>query len=397
MINAALINWATTALQNKKSQSNRHYPQLSQLTIVIPSFCRQEYLLRQLVYWAFSDATIITADGSPVPLDTQLIQLISNVPNVHYLHLLDSYTKRIQACCKLIKTPYSMCLADDDMFLMDGLSLAVDYLNQNSKIDVCMGQVVGINYDQSKREAHIIPYGDSLENYQVIHSDPLRRIRLGIDAYRTATSYAVFRTPTFENVWHGLQTTSCLEATEYEHAISTYTLGNLSTVSNVYWLRSFECDPVDSVIDGTRKTDFIAWWTRKEYKLEREAFADRLSVQLSNSTSLSEEKAREEILLVIDWILEGRHIGLMNQTQSMAILFSIMKIIKSIPSLHRYFMKFRSTKLGGLIKNTIMTSIRGVVTNPEFTVKMGMTDAASAELKELLLFVSRFHAALTSN
>lgn len=182
MMSAALVEWAKINLQNKNVQLNRQYQQLSQLTIVIPTFCRQEYLLRQVVYWAFSDATIIIADGSPVPLVAQAMDLISEVPNVQYFSLIDSYINRIREACKRIKTPYAMCLADDDMFLMEGLCSAVDYLNQDNGIVVCMGQVIGIDYDDKKKRAHFFPYGDSLENYQVRHQNPVRRIQLGIDS-----------------------------------------------------------------------------------------------------------------------------------------------------------------------------------------------------------------------
>lgn len=393
MMSAALVEWAIVNLRNKKAQPNRQYQQLSQLTIVIPSFCRQEYLLRQLVYWAFSEATIIIVDGSPVPLEAKVIDLISGVPNVQYFSINDSYTNRIREACKYIKTPYAMCLADDDMFLMEGLSSAVDQLNQDSGVVVCMGQIIGIDYDHKKMRTHIFPYGDSLENYQVRHQDPVRRVQLGIDSYRTATSYAVFRAATFSKVWHSLQMTSCLEATEYEHAIATYTLGSLSTVSHVYWLRSFECEPIDSVIDGTRKTDFHAWWTGKEYQQEQEALVSRLASNLATATSLSEENSRKEINRVINYILVGRHTGLMNENRSIMVLALLLKVVKYFSFLHKYFIKFKSSNLGGVIRNSVMANIRGASVDPYTGAKSEIADQTAIELKEILLFITSFHAA----
>ncbi len=392
MISAGLVEWTKVNL-GKKAETNRRHYHLSQLTIVIPSFCRQDYLLRQVVYWSFGNAAIIIVDGSPTPPDSQLLDLISDVPNIEYLNLIDSYTNRLREACKHIKTPYAMCLADDDIFLMEGLCLAIDHLNQNSDIVACIGQVIGVDYDDKKMRAYFFPYGRSLENYQVKHKDPVRRIQFGINDYRTATSYAVFRASTFKDVWHGLQMTSCLEATEYEHAIATYTLGSLSTIANVYWLRSFECDPVDSLIDGTRETNFFTWWIREEYKQERVDFVSRLAVRLSNNSSLNERNASKEIMRVIDYILGGRHTGLMNENRSIMLLAYILKVVNYFSFLRKCLIGFKSTYLGGVIRNTIMEAIRGAAVEPVTAAKYGMTDQSSLELKDVLVFISSFHAA----
>ena len=376
-----------------KVLKNAQYPNLAQLTIVIPSFCREEYLLRQIVYWAFTDATIIIADGSPVSLDSQVIELISGIKNIQYFHMVDSYTHRIRESCNRITTPYAMCLADDDLFLKEGLCSAVDRLNEDIDIAVCMGQVIGIEYDEKKMRTYLFPYGDSLENYHVTHQNPLKRIQLGIDNYRTATSYAVFRSSTFKDVWNSMQMTSCLEATEYEHAILTYACGNLSTVSNTYWLRSFECEPVDSVIDGTRKTTFDNWWKAQEYQQECEAFINRLSFKLSQAIGTSEDNARREIFRVIDYILSGRHIGLMNRNLSIMALASVLKIVKRFTFLHKCFLRFRISNLGTILRNTVMASARGAENASESIVKFGVTDQASLELKSVVSFVSSFQAA----
>lgn len=393
MISAALEEWVKSTLENKKAKINQQNMQLSQLTIVVPSFCRKEYLLRQVVYWSFSSTTIIIVDGSPVPLDSHLVGLISGVPNINYISLIDSYVDRLKEACKHIKTPYAMCLADDDICSMAGLSLAIDHLNKSSDIVACMGQVVGVDYDQEKMCSYFFPYGDSLEDYQVKHNDPISRIHFGIDDYRTATSYAVFRTSIFINVWSGLQRTSCLEATEYEHAIATYILGSLDTISNVYWLRSFECDSVDSLIDGTRKTNFHTWWTRKEYEQERVDFVRRLAIKLSKNSSLNLENSSKEIIRVIDYILEVRHTGLMNRNRSAILLEFMLRLIKYFPLMYKFFVVFESTKIGSVIRSLVIAGIRGAAVEPVEATKYRMTDQSSLEPRDVLEFISSFHAA----
>ena len=158
MISSGLIIWMERELEKKKKKSNNAHHQLSQLTIVIPSFFRQEYLLRQVVLWAFTDATIIIADGTSEPLDSRLIEIISNIPNISYKHLTDSYTSRIKKSSNYISTPYAMCLADDDIFLKEGLCRAIDKLNQDNEILACMGQSIGVDYDAKSMQGNYFSY-----------------------------------------------------------------------------------------------------------------------------------------------------------------------------------------------------------------------------------------------
>lgn len=57
---------------------------LSELTIIVPSYNRQVYLLRLLNYWLGGGVRIIACDGTKHPIsDTQLANLESNIVYVH--------------------------------------------------------------------------------------------------------------------------------------------------------------------------------------------------------------------------------------------------------------------------------------------------------------------------
>lgn len=64
---------------------------LSRLTIVIPSYCRPQYLRRQLDFWAGSDVSVLVIDGSPTALSDDIV-----VPkNVSYVHDPAPFTVRM--------------------------------------------------------------------------------------------------------------------------------------------------------------------------------------------------------------------------------------------------------------------------------------------------------------
>jgi len=393
MISLGFIKWIEQELEKKKNKLNNVHNQLSQLTIIIPSFFRQEYLVRQVILWAYTDATIIIADGTFEPLNSRLIKIISNIPNISYKHLTDSYVSRIKRSSNYISTPYAMCLADDDIFLKEGLCRAIDKLNQDHEILACMGQTIGVDYDAKIMRGSYISYGDSLRGYQVKLENPEDRIRYAMDGYRSATPYAVYRTNEFKNIWQGIQASSCLEATEYEHAFATYTLGNLATIEDIYWLRSHECEPVDSDIEGTRATTFNLWWQEEGFQDECTSFVERLTEKLNTNSNLSSKSANKMIDEAIGYILGGKHIGLMNQTESLVLLTRILNTIKLFPIIDNGVQKLRSTTMGITIRRYIRKMIRGTELK---IVESNITDKSESielELKNNLILIDAFHAA----
>ncbi len=305
------VEWAETALGHRLGVNPVGPEILSQLTLVIPSFGRPDYLMRQVVYWAHSRARVIIVDGSPQPISSRAEALVRRIPNIVYVHSGDTYVNRIRQACGMITTPYAMCLADDDLFLMTGLGRAIDCLNLRRELTICIGQAIAIDFDHRAGRASVSPYGASLRNYQVVHPDASERIRVGIDNYRAATCYAVVRSAAFAEIWRDIQATSCPWTIEYEHAIGTYTVGSLAAVDDVYWLRSSECESIMPV-----RPDFATWWLAEEYRAECATYLTRQAERLVRWSSLTASEARGVVLEAVDCIVRGRHIGLSNADAS---------------------------------------------------------------------------------
>ena len=75
-----LEDWVEESLAKKRLDQNKNYDLLSKLTIVIVSYDRQRFLLRQAVYWGYSRANIIIVDGSPTPLTDRMCNVFSELP-----------------------------------------------------------------------------------------------------------------------------------------------------------------------------------------------------------------------------------------------------------------------------------------------------------------------------
>ncbi|MDE0731091.1 MAG: hypothetical protein OSB36_09220, partial [Longimicrobiales bacterium] len=83
---------------------------LSMLTVVVPSFNRKDYLLRQIRFWASSSARLIIVDGSTLPIDGRIRSAVDAHPGIEYLHHQEGFLGRMSFAAGLIETPYAVLL-----------------------------------------------------------------------------------------------------------------------------------------------------------------------------------------------------------------------------------------------------------------------------------------------
>lgn len=390
MISEELISWAIETINSREINNEVLENQLSSVSIVIPTFCRQDYVLRQIAYWAGSNASIFIMDGSPQPIDEKINLLISKFSNINYFHLEISYVDRIKKACDYIDTDYAICLADDDLFFKEGLCDAIGFLSKKESAIACISMPIGIDFNIQKNQTEYFPYGDSLENYEVTDNNAINRIEYAMSSYRTATSYGLFRSSEFKIIWNGLQSSSCLEATEYEHAISTYIYGKLVNSNSLYWLRSHECEPVDSVIDGTRRTTFDLWCNDPKYNSEYSLFLDRLITRIVDNNKIKISQAQIIVNNSVH-LLNGKHEGLMNDSLSLKLAQFLLNILEFVPFLKKIVSFLRLTKFGIKIRSFIRFLIRRGQSSQRVSFD-SLTNKNDEALQKMTFFVNKFHS-----
>ena len=117
---------------------------------------------------------------------------------------------------------------------------------------------------------------------------------------------------------------SCQEAVEYEHAIRTYLYGSLKTTQSLYWLRSFETQPVMSTIDGDRALNFEKWYTNAKFNSERQTFKLRITGLFIDDGSMNMVEANALFESLIQLIIGKSHFSL-NDQNSASFAFEIIK------------------------------------------------------------------------
>jgi glycosyltransferase domain-containing protein len=357
--NTNLVEWALAHLK-QPAQHLKQFDGLSNLTIIMPTFKRHDYVIRLIVYLSAFKVNLIIVDGSPEAIDRRISSALASVPRFRYHHRATSLPERIQFANQFVETEFVMLMADDDFYLPTGLLSAMTMLADSSTAVACMGQSIGLDVESSG-VAYFFPYGESLQNYSVQHDTPIERVRIGIRNYRSAASYAVFKANGFASIWKDIESSSCPEHLEYEHAIRTYLEGGLVTVNETYWVRSFECDPVASAIDGNRANDFTTWYTSAVFAEEKNKFSVRLKNAFTQRLKISDMQAVKLCDEICGYIVSGSHTGLAGKSSPFIRVFLQVKLKLSGSLLGEFLDYLRSTMIGLKLRNYVKVHERKIL------------------------------------
>ena len=294
-----LLTWCERHVHGAGSRPRAESARLEQVTVVIPSYGRQDFLLRQLSYWSDRKARVVIVDGSPRPFDVDTLRLVAALPSITYVHAAGTIGQRLKIAADLVETPYAVLSGDDEFLLTRGLARAIDKLDAQSDLVACIGQSIGF-YPSNDGRSTTYAAGYPHWRYEVLQDTARARLVHAMGTYNAATCYAVIRRPAWVRSWGAILPWSSPYATELQQAIAVYSAGKLSTVDDVYWMRSFENPPVRTKAESNLKLMFIDWWTSQAYAAEREQFVEVLASGLSRTGQAAAADANQIILEAVD-------------------------------------------------------------------------------------------------
>lgn len=274
----SLEHWLATSLRTRADLPPSGFKTLALLTVVIPCYGRQDFLLRQCAYWQGSGARVVIVDGSPEPLGEGIQKIVSALEDITYLYANASMMDRLQLASRQIQTPYAILLGDDEFLLFTGLCSAINLLEQNPALVACIAQSLAF-YPSPDGTGCTYGTGYPHWKYSVQQDDVRERLNVSMSDYTAATCYAVLRTPVWRKSWGQLQNWSSPYVGEMQQGLTTYIWGKLATVDEVYWMRSNENRPVTSK-DFNRGLSFQEWWASPKFKLEQGKFVALLTDEL---------------------------------------------------------------------------------------------------------------------
>lgn len=257
---------------------------LAALSLVIPTYNRQDYALRAMHYWSRLPVKVHVWDGSAQPLPASSLSSFGD--NVRYHHRPVGFYQRLKEAVAEIDTPFCILAGDDEFYLPSGLERAIDELERDKELIACAGQAVGFWRQTGQlRCRRLYP---ELAGRRLVGGDRFTRMHDHMTRYTPSTIYAVARTSAWKQVM-----TLMLEREfpvyalgELQFEIAMAFLGKSRNLDMLFWLRSLENE-------GTRGTDislepertFEGWWRNECNAGEVDALLEIMARGLVSETT----------------------------------------------------------------------------------------------------------------
>lgn len=282
---------------------------LSKLTLVIPTFNRPRYALRNMRYWSGSSVTVHVLDGSELAIPAE--EMVELAANVNYHHLPISLFDRLKKILDLIQTEYAAMLGDDEFFLPKGLQACIQELEADETLVSCMGRCLA--FRPISKQLIGWPAYTEMVGYAVLQDDPVARMIHHMNPYTCSTIYSVVRTP----VWKQAMGIACKKQFsvfalgEIQFELSVCYRGKSKVIPHLMWLRSAENDGIRDEHDVVL---FREWWIDPKKANDREEFLTLMASALAHGDIRRLESVREGVkaacnehykFLVMDGYLRG--------------------------------------------------------------------------------------------
>lgn len=237
-------------------------PNLSRVTIVIPTLGRPEFVERQIAYWSNSQAKIIILDGSKEKITRDSFPL-----NITYVHQTNGFLQRLRTATGMVNTEFVALLADDEFFLKSGIEDAVQFLDTNVQTIGCVGRCLYFFVDQGR---FLVSHA-----YRDWKPFPSQRddlgMRLDADLPPNKTHmamYGIYRCEAWRKMFSRAYAVQFSCGYVYERLLNLQRtiLGKTEIIESLLWMRSKENPPVvHSDIPRTLGRDFVSWATLPEF------------------------------------------------------------------------------------------------------------------------------------
>ena len=266
--------------------SNLHL--LKKLTIVIPTYQRQPFMLRNMQYWSGKSVKVVYLDGSKAALDPSFLTQIES--NIKYIHSPVGVYERILSSIGFVDTEYVMLGCDDEFYIPSALNSCLIKLYSDSKLMACSGRAIGFGW----RNDLIIGFNEYNKLKDLILDDPnpMVRLRKHFSNYVPAHIYAVCRSSTWKIAAKATfsKEYNFFAASELQMEFLLSYAGKTLVIPELLWMRSDECPP----LRGTSKSiipslTFFSWWFNKNDEKEKQDFIIRMESACKDIDKLNNE------------------------------------------------------------------------------------------------------------
>jgi len=273
---------------------------LKDITILIPTYKRNNFLFKNLRFWENYKINIIILDGGKKQVDKKKFKYFKN--NIKYLFIKNSsFERRLFVGSQNVKTSFCVLLGDDELHVPSALQKSINFLRENSDFGCCIGRCVG--FKSTSKYLSLWPEKSIQSKHFVDQNKSLLRMNYHIKNYTPSTLYAVHTIQSFKfatKIFKNLQFDSpYIQETIFELLSSAYS--KCKVLPYLSWYRSFENEPI--IDNNSKRLYFLSDWFSKEKNIKIIKILKKNLLKII--LSLKENK-KEEIEHKIEEILNYR-------------------------------------------------------------------------------------------
>jgi glycosyltransferase domain-containing protein len=230
--------------------------ELKDLTLIIPSYNRHDFIKEQFDFWLDYQVELLILDGSETPLEMEEFKELPD--RYQYVHSEKSFISRLANHSDKIRTKYSAILFDDEKFYPESLIKAINILNRNPRVYSVSGQVLG--FKNLGMDIYLLNMYSEFANANLKNKNAEDRIKQHLNPYRMTTLCAVSRVATLQKSLKAIKHFEfipvptifeiCFEIVSASH-------GESIVVQNIFWMRNCNNQPQ---WDQNPKRSLVEWW-----------------------------------------------------------------------------------------------------------------------------------------
>lgn len=250
---------------------------LPKLTLIVPTYERQEFVRRLIHYWADKGPYIIVLDGSHRPIESKVAARFG--PKVRYIHGPASIYKRLERALDLIETEFVALAGDDEFYIPSAVEACITELERDEALVACCGRAVG--FTPNNFQVSGFAQYPRMAGYKLTADRPSVRLVQHMGNYVPTLVYAICRS----GVWKtALKYSIQIEfpffaAGELQFQMCLAFAGKSKVIPELMWLRSHN---ENGKVRGTdlslnEQLQISDWWNDSTKVSEHEQFISIMS------------------------------------------------------------------------------------------------------------------------
>jgi glycosyltransferase domain-containing protein len=253
------------------------YQSLTRLTLIIPTYERQDFAQRAIDYWGDKGPHLIVLDGSLEAISSEKLDFSGT--HIKYIHRPVGWYQRFLEVLDLIETEFVAIAGDDEFYIPSAVEKCINELDRDSRLVACSGRAIGFTLENQRILGS--PQYPRLKDYAIDADCAEGRVLQHMSNYVPSLIYAVCRTSQWKTSWQNTVQKEFSFFASGELQIEMYLAyaGRSKVIPELLWLRSHgETEPVR----GTEpwldlKNRIPDWWEDSSKVKEHEEFISIMS------------------------------------------------------------------------------------------------------------------------